>query len=240
MDPRLSVIDRRLEKVENIIAVSGGKGGIGKSIVAAASALILAENGRRVGLLDLDFCGPCAHIILGTDNIYPEEEKGIVPPKVNGINFMSITSFTAGSPWALRGSEVSNAITELLAITQWGMLDYLFVDMPPGLGDPALDAIRLIKRMKYLLVAAPSKVALDVMKKELQVLKELDMKIIGILENMKRKESESLRNKLEDLEVPFLGSLDYDAHLEEAIGNVPELLKTGFARQLREAVERFI
>jgi ATP-binding protein involved in chromosome partitioning len=240
MDPRLSVIDRRLDKIENIIAVSGGKGGIGKSIVAAASALVLAEKGRMVGLLDLDFCGPCAHIILGTDNLYPEEEKGIVPPKVNGISFMSIISFTDGCPWALRGSEVSNAITELLAITQWGTLDYLFVDMPPGLGDPALDAIRLIKRMKYLLVATPSKVALDVMKKELQVLKELNMKIMGILENMKRKESEPLSGKLEALEVPFLGSLDYDPYLEEAVGNVPELLKTGFAQQLQEAIEKFI
>lgn len=240
MDPRLSVIDRRLEKIENIIAVSGGKGGIGKSIVAATSALVLAKNGCRVGLLDLDFCGPCAHIILGTDKIYPEEEKGIVPPKVNGISFMSVISFTAGCPWALRGSEVSNAITELLAITQWGMLDYLFVDMPPGLGDPALDAIRLIKRMKYLLVTTPSKVTLDVMKKELQVLEELKMKIVGILENMKRKESESFSSKLEGLKVSFLGSLDYDPHLEEAIGNVPELLKTGFARQLQKAIERFL
>jgi len=240
MDPRLSVVDRRLEKVENIIAVSGGKGGIGKSIVAAASALILAKKGCRVGLLDLDFCGPCAHIILGTDDLYPEEEKGIVPPRVNGISFMSIISFTAGCPWALRGNEVSNAITELLAITQWGALDYLFVDMPPGIGDPALDAIRLIKRMKYLLVVTPSKVALDVMKKELQVLKELNMKIIGILENMKRKDSESISNKLGGLEASFLGSLDYDPHLEESVGNVPELLKTEFAQQLQEVIERFI
>lgn len=237
MDPRLNIINKRLGKIKRIIAVSGGKGGIGKSLVASTCALSLGKQGYRVGLLDLDFCSPSTHVILGIEGAYPEEEKGIVPPVVYGINFMSIAYFTGDSPSALRGSTVSNAIIELLAITQWGRLDFLVMDMPPGMGDPALDVIRLVKRIEYLLLTIPSRVALEVMKKEFQMLRELGMAVVGILENMKQNQYSFTEKEVVNLKVPFLGSLDFDLNLEEAIGNPHELLKTGFARQLEKALK---
>ena len=95
MDVRTSVIDTRLKNVKRVIAVASGKGGVGKSMVASAFALHLAQKGYAVGLLDLDLYGPSSHIILGADHtILPEEEKGIIPPKVANFSFMSIVYFS--------------------------------------------------------------------------------------------------------------------------------------------------
>lgn len=240
MDPRLSIIDRRFEKVKRIIAVSGGKGGIGKSQTAAALALLLSDKNYRVGLLDLDFCGPSSHVILGVEGAYPEEDKGILPPEVNGVRFMSITFYAGSNPSPLRGSEISNAIIEMLAITRWEDLDYLIIDMPPGTGDPFLDVIRLIKRAEFLLVTISSKVALEVMKRELQVLRELDVPIIGIIENMKTRGLSAAADELLKLREPFLGSIDFDNNLEAALGDPARLLQTSFSKQLDQIVGRVL
>jgi len=108
VDPRLEIIDKRLEEVKALIPVSGGKGGIGKSSVASTLALILAELGYKVGLLDLDFSGPSDHIILGRSGVQPEEEKGIIPPEVHGIRFLSIIYYAGDNPAPLRGIDISN------------------------------------------------------------------------------------------------------------------------------------
>lgn len=237
MDPRLNIINKRLENIKRIIAVSGGKGGIGKSQTAAGLALYLTSQNYRVGLLDLDFCGPSSHVILGIEGAYPEEDMGIIPPLVKGIRFMSITFYSAGQPAPLRGGEISNAIIELLAITRWGELDFLIIDMPPGTGDPTLDVIRLMKRVEFLLVTTPSRVAREVMKKELSVLRELNIPVLGVLENMKIKKDSPAGEELTGLTIPFLGSIDFDEDLEEALGDADKLLHTGFVRQLGQILQ---
>ncbi len=112
MDPRLSIIDERLKEVKRIIAVSGCKGGIGKSVISCALALQLSKLGYKVGLLDLDFFSPSDHMILGAKLSFPEEEKGITAPEVCGIKFMSIVYFIENKPAPFRGIDVSNAIIE--------------------------------------------------------------------------------------------------------------------------------
>ena len=101
-DPRLPLIERRLGRIRRILAVTGGKGGVGKSMVASTLALILAEMAQRVGLLDLDFTGPCDHTILGIEGVFPEEHVGLVPPEVHGLRFMSVTHFVGAEPAPLR------------------------------------------------------------------------------------------------------------------------------------------
>ena len=236
MDPRLTIINKRLENINRIIAVSGGKGGIGKSQTAAGLALFLASQNYRVGLLDLDFCGPSSHVILGIEGAFPEEDMGIMPPLVNGIRFMSITFFSGGQPSPLRGGEISNAIIEILAITRWESLDFLIVDMPPGTGDPTLDVIRLMERVEFLLITTPSRVAWEVMKKELSVLRELRIPVIGVLENMKIKKASQTKEALAGLKVPFLGSIDFDEDLEEALGDTDKLLHTNSIKQLGQTL----
>ena len=103
LDPRVDIIEKRLSGLQRILAVTGGKGGIGKSLVASGLALVLAESGCRVGLLDLDFTGPCDHLILGIDRLFPEEKFGLVPPQVHGIRFMSVTHFVGEQPAPLGG-----------------------------------------------------------------------------------------------------------------------------------------
>jgi ATP-binding protein involved in chromosome partitioning len=192
MDPRVAIIEERLKSIKRIIAVAAGKGGVGKSTVATGLALVLSEMGHRVGLLDLDFYGPSTHIILGvSEDVQPKEERGIVPPKVHGIEFMSLVYYTKENPAPLRGADLTNALTELLAITRWGELDFLIVDMPPGLGDTTLDAIRLLKNPNFLVVTTPSRVAAETVKKLVILLHELRLPILGILENMSRPEASS-------------------------------------------------
>ena len=166
-DPRTSVINQRLSKIGRIIAVSSGKGGVGKSMVAAALALSLAKDGCRVGLFDLDFTGPSTHIILGVPSkVQPKEEKGLVPPTFQGLSYMSLVYFVGDNPTPLRGADISNALIELLSVTQWGQLDFLVVDMPPGIGDAVLDLIRLVDGIEFLIVTTPSLLAFEVVKKQ--------------------------------------------------------------------------
>ena len=188
MDPRPSVIAKRLAGVKRIIAVSGSKGGIGKSSIATSLALNLSEKGYKVGLFDLDMNGPSDHVILGVPDMFPVEDKGLIAPEFHGLRFMSIIYFTGNSPTALRGNDISNAIAELLAVTLWHDLDFMILDMPPGIGDATLDVIRLIRRMEYLLVTIPSRVAVQAVKKEIGLLRQLDIPVIGLIENMCRDE----------------------------------------------------
>lgn len=236
MDPRLNIINNRLMNVKRIIAVSGGKGGIGKSLISSILALSLAKHVYRVGLLDLDFCGPSDHVILGVEGVSPEEDKGIIPPEVYRIKFMSIIYYSGSSPAPLRGKEVSNAILEMLSITLWGSLDFLIMDLPPGMGDPILDIIRLIKKVEFLVVTTQSRVALAVVKKELQVLRELGISITGVLENMKTREHSSVGEEVGNFGVPVLGSINFDYNLEDALGDTNKLLKTEFAKQLERII----
>jgi ATP-binding protein involved in chromosome partitioning len=226
VDPRHAVIDKRLAGVRRIVAVTGGKGGIGKSLIASTLALVLARNGRRTGLLDLDLTGPCDHIVLGLDDRFPTEEFGIEPPVLHDISFMSVAYFAGDNPAPLRGEDITNALLEILAITRWGDLDVLVVDMPPGLGDATLDAIRLMKRVEYLVVSTDSQVVVETVRRSLRLLTELRTPIVGVLENMRRRDSDRVRDLAGEFEVPFLGSVPFDDSVEEATGDVVRLAGT--------------
>ena len=236
LDPRLEIIDKRLENIKTLMPISGGKGGIGKSLVASTLALTLSELGYQVGLLDLDFSGPSTHVILGIGGVYPKEDKGIIPPEIYGIKFLSIIYYTGDNPSPLRGVDVSNAMIELLAITQWGSLDFLIIDMPPGIGDIVLDTIRLMKRAEFLIVTTQSTVVLATVKKVLAILKELMVPIVGVVENMKSAPPSLVKEQIKPFKVPFLGEINFDNHLEDALGDVGKLLKTSFAQDMKQIV----
>lgn len=235
MDARLSVIDKRLANIKRIISVVSGKGGVGKSLVASSLALNLLKKGYKVGLLDLDMYGPSSHIILGVKNYgFPKEEKGIIPPIVSGIKFMSIVYFTENKPSPFRGVDISNIIIELLAITQWSELDYLIIDMPPGIGDETLDLIKLVKKAEFLVVSTPSKVALGSVDKLLKILKELNLKIIGIVENMKINDTSLIKDYAKEKNFKYLGSIIFDKDLEDAIGFPDQLMKTNLIKDFKK------
>jgi ATP-binding protein involved in chromosome partitioning len=238
VDPRTSIIDERMRGIDRIIAVSSGKGGVGKSLVAATLALTLAKKGYRVGLFDLDFTSPSTHIILGIEGVQPKEEKGIVPPIVHSIKYMSIVYYSGEYVSPLRGADVSNALIELLSITRWGKLDFLVIDMPPGIGDATLDLIRLIRNIEFLIVTTPSQLAFETVRKLVSLLKELKIPVVGVIENMKMNDSKTVQQKTMKLGVEFLGEIPYDSKVEEAIGNTNKLLNTTFAKKVDQIASK--
>ena len=240
MDPRLSVIEDRLSKIRRIIAVASGKGGVGKTLIASSLSLLLAKEGFKVGLLDLDFHGPSCDIVLGIRDVFPKEEKGLIPPKIYGISFMSIIYFAEDHPLPLRGKEISNAIIELLAITRWGKLDFLIVDLPPGMGDEALDTIRLMRNNEFLIVTTPSILSLGVVTRLVRFLRKINANIIGIIENMRVEENDIIKKFAEENDIKYLGYIRYDRTVESALGNIDKLLKTIFINDLKNIMKHLL
>jgi len=239
MEARTSVIQKRIEKIQHIICIASGKGGVGKSMVASHLALSLSRNGHKVGLLDLDLYGPSTHVILGIKpDSFPEEHHGIIPPVIHGIHFMSVVYFTRDKPGAFRGDDISNIILELLAITQWGSLDYLIIDLPPGIGDEILDVIHLLPKSQFVVITIPSQVALRAVEKLLRLLKEVEVTLLGVIENMSIRENQMVADFCTKEAVKYLGRLEFDDSLEEAIGFPEQLQKNSLFEAVKNMVDK--
>ena len=232
-DPRISIIDERMKEIDAIIAVSSGKGGVGKSLIASTLALSLAKKGYSVGLFDLDFTSPSTHAILGIRGERPKEKKGIVPPRVHGLKYMSITYYSHDLATPLRGTDVSNALVELLSTTRWGKLSFLVLDMPPGIGDATLDAVRFIKNIEFLIVTTPSILAFETVKKLAALLRALRVSVLGVVENMKMNDSKTIQQETQKLGLKFLEEIPYDSEVEAAIGDPDKLLQTALADKVK-------
>jgi len=237
VDPRTAIINERLKGIRNIVAVSSGKGGVGKSLVASVLALTLARKSYKVGLFDLDFTSPSSHVVLNVGKMKPKEEKGIVPPKIHDLRYMSVVYYSADHASPLRGSETSDVLIELLAVTKWGKLDFLILDMPPGISDVTLDLLRFVKNAKFLVVSTSSKLAFETVGKLIDLLKEAKVPIVGVIENMQIKGSLWIQEQVKAKGVRYLGALPFDSELEENIGNIEGLLEIEFSRALKEIVE---
>jgi ATP-binding protein involved in chromosome partitioning len=174
------------------------------------------------------------------DGQFPEEKAGIVPPVIHGVHFMSVSYFSGSHPAPLRGQDFSNALIELLAITQWGELDVLVVDMPPGIADAALDAVRLLRRAEHLVVATGSRIVVETVQRTLVLLKQIDAPVVGLVENMQRSEGELVRALARDNGVPYLGAVPFDPAVEEATGDPDRLAATEVARALRGLSQRLL
>jgi len=211
---------------------------VGKSLVASAAALTLARKGFKVALFDLDFTSPSSHIILGIDDLQPKEEKGIIPPEVHGLKYMSIVYYAGERASPLRGADISNALIELFAVTIWGDLDFLIIDMPPGISDATLDLLRFVGNIKFLIVTTPSQLAFETVRKFIELLSEIKVPVIGVIENMKMKDSTFIKQQVESKGVRFLGEIPFDPQLEESIGNVERFLATRFSKALEKIIER--
>ncbi len=176
-----------VDGVKNIIAVASGKGGVGKSTTTANLALALAAEGARVGVLDADIYGPSIPTMLGI-NGKPTSRDGqsIEPMEGHGLQAMSIGFMIEGDdvPMVWRGPMATQALDQLLHQTRWDNLDYLLVDLPPGTGDIQLTLAQKVPVTGAIIVTTPQDIALLDAKKGLQMFKKVDIKIIGIVENM--------------------------------------------------------
>jgi ATP-binding protein involved in chromosome partitioning len=176
-----------LQGVSNIIAVASGKGGVGKSTVAANLALALARDGAAVGILDADIYGPSQPLMLGLSHQRPTSEDGktMNPLSAHGLQVMSIGFLIdADQPMVWRGPMVTQALNQLLGQTRWHDLDYLIVDMPPGTGDIQLTLSQRVPVSGAVIVTTPQDIALLDARKGLQMFRKVSVSVLGIVENM--------------------------------------------------------
>src|SRR5438132_13966182 len=172
--------------VRSIIAVSSGKGGVGKSTVAVNIAVSLALDGARVGLMDADVYGPNVPIMLGASNARPEVDVNkLIPIEAYGVRVMSMAFLQPGDkPMIVRGPILHGLVKQFLSDVKWGELDYLIVDMPPGTGDVQLSLAQLVPVQGAVLVTTPQDVAVADVRSALRMFETVAIPVLGIVENM--------------------------------------------------------
>lgn len=219
-----------LPGVKNVIAVASGKGGVGKSTVAANLAVAIAQTGAKVGLLDTDIYGPSIPTMFGVQerpNI--TTQKKLVPIKKHGVHLVSM-GFLVDTDQAMiwRGPMVTSAVKQFMQEVEWGELDYMILDLPPGTGDIQLTIVQTVPLTGAVVVSTPQNVALDDVRKGVAMFGKVNVPVLGIIENMSYFVPEDMpekkyyifgkhgaRNLANKLEVPFLGEIPLRENLRE-------------------------
>ena len=181
-----------MEGIKNIIVIASGKGGVGKSTVAANLAIAFARNGLRTALVDADIYGPSIPKMFGLENERPDvtaigDKEMMFPIEKYGVKIMSIGFFIAPNQSLIwRGPMASNAMTQLFENTQWGEVDYMVVDFPPGTGDIQLTTVQKLNLNGAIIVTTPQEIALNDVRKAASMFSNADINvpILGVIENM--------------------------------------------------------
>ena len=201
-----------------VIAVASGKGGVGKSSLAANIAVALSQLGRKVGILDADVYGHSIPHILGIHQKPVAVDEMIVPPVKDDLKLMSIGFFLDGNePVMWRGPMLHRALEQFLTDVHWGDLDVLIVDMPPGTGDVSISLGQLLPRAEVVVVTTPQKLAQDVASRAASMARKTNMRLLGVVENMSGEVFGSGGGELlaAELGVPLLGRVPLDPQLRE-------------------------
>jgi ATP-binding protein involved in chromosome partitioning len=171
--------------IRNAVAVGSGKGGVGKSTVAVNIAVSLAQTGARVGLLDADIYGPNLPTMLGVAALPPPNGTKLVPAEAHGLKMMSMGLLVKpGQPLIWRGPMLNSAIRQFLGEVEWGELDYLIIDLPPGTGDAALSLAQALPLSGAIIVTLPQLVSIEDASRGLQMFRTLEVPVLGVIENM--------------------------------------------------------
>ncbi|MEY4700685.1 MAG: hypothetical protein RL326_872, partial [Pseudomonadota bacterium] len=175
-----------MTKFGKIVPVISGKGGVGKSTVAVNLAISLAKTGANVGLIDGDFYGPSIPTLMGGGQVIPDHEERLIPPVKYGIKYISLGFFLKNPDDAViwRGPMFNKALNQMFEDVSWGALDYLIIDMPPGTGDAQISLTQLVKLAGAVVVTTPQEVALADVRKSINMLRKVQVPILGIVENM--------------------------------------------------------
>ena len=176
----------RIAGVKNLIAVASGKGGVGKTTVAVNLAIALTRMGRSIGLLDADVYGPNVPLMLGTEE-QPRaiSERQILPVEAYGLRLISMGLLVPGDkPMIWRGPMLHSVMQQFLRSVEWGELDYLIVDLPPGTGDVHLSLVQAVPLAGAIIVTTPSVVALADVRKAIEMFRQVNVEVLGVVENM--------------------------------------------------------
>lgn len=208
--------------IKNVVAVASGKGGVGKSTVAVNLAVALARTGASVGIMDADIYGPNLPTMMGVTQPPTMNGEKIVPPVSFGVKVISIGFFVpADQPLIWRGPMLHNAIRQFVEDVEWGELDYLIVDMPPGTGDVQLSLTQHLPLSGGIIITLPQDVSVEDARRGLYMFEKLDVAVLGVVENMSYLEtpdgtridvfgSGGGKNLSNEANVPFLGEIPMD------------------------------
>lgn len=214
--------------IKNAIAVASGKGGVGKTTVAVNLAVALSQAGAKVGLLDADVYGPNVPTMLGVDAMPPPSEQKMVPAEAFGVKLISIKFLVKpGQPLIWRGPMLHSAIRQFVTDVDWGELDYLIVDLPPGTGDAPLSLAQSLPLTGAVIVTLPQAVSVEDAERGLEMFRSMDVSVLGVLENMSYLElDDGTRVDVfgqgggkvfaEAARVPFLGAIPMDPRVRLA------------------------
>ena len=219
-----------LDGVDNIIAIASGKGGVGKSTITAHLACALAQEGYKVGILDADIYGPSMAKLfqIAPTKMATSDRKFIYPLKAQNISLMSMSFFTSGdTPTIWRGPMTTKAITQFLYGVEWGQLDYLFIDLPPGTGDIHLTLCQKAPLTGAIIVSTAQEISRIDARKGLEMFRKINVPILGMIENMSYFQCphcdektfifahDQIASEAQELGVPFLGALPLATDLQK-------------------------
>ncbi|MFZ5911645.1 MAG: Mrp/NBP35 family ATP-binding protein [Chloroflexota bacterium] len=240
--------------IRNAIAVGSGKGGVGKSTVAVNIAIALAQTGARVGLMDADIYGPNIPTMLGVETLPPPQGEKLTPAQAYGIKMVSMGLLVKpGQPLIWRGPMLNSAIRQFLSDVEWGELDYLVVDLPPGTGDAALSLAQALPLSGAIIVTLPQLVSLEDAGRGLNMFRQLEVPILGVIENMSYLDlpdgsrmdifgSGGGEQLADTMNAPFLGQVPIDAEVRVGGDSGKPIVVTNpesaVARALREIAQQ--
>ena len=211
--------------IRNAVAIASGKGGVGKSTVAVNVSVALAQSGARVGLLDADIYGPNIPTMMGVDRLPPSNKDKLIPAEAYGVKVMSIGFLVKpDQPLIWRGPMLHSAIRQFLSDVEWGELDYLIIDLPPGTGDAALSLTQSLPLSGGIIVTLPQMVSLEDARRGMEMFRQLNVPILGVVENMSYLElPDGTRMDIfgtgggerlaKEGDVPFIGTIPIDAQV---------------------------
>jgi ATP-binding protein involved in chromosome partitioning len=208
--------------VSKIIAIGSGKGGVGKTTVAVNLAIALAQLGQRVGLMDADIYGPNVPLMMGSsEQPKANADNMIIPLEAHGLKTISIGYISSGDqPMIMRGPMLHQIVRQFLQQVEWGTLDYLIVDLPPGTGDVVLSLVQTVPLTGAVVVSTPSDVSLQDARKALEMFGQVNVEVLGIVENMSHFTCPHCHQQVDifskggaertakQFGVPFLGSIE--------------------------------
>ncbi|MDP6824468.1 MAG: Mrp/NBP35 family ATP-binding protein [Dehalococcoidia bacterium] len=215
------LVNERLQQIGKRIGVYSGKGGVGKTTVAVNLAVMLAQEGARVGLFDCDIdCPNVTRVMRISDGPTSEDGQVMAPPSRFGVKVMSMSMFQENEEEATiwRGPMIHNAINQFLTNTDWGELDYMVIDLPPGTSDAPLTVMQTLNVDGFVVVTTPQELAALDAKRSINMVKKLNLDVLGVVENMSgdifgRGAGEQLA---EETELPFLGRVEMRADYQQS------------------------
>ena len=236
--------------VHNLIAIGSGKGGVGKTTVAVNLAISLVHAGHKVGLMDADVYGPNVPLMMGIQDQPHAIAERIQPLNAHGVKLMSMGFMNPGDkPLIWRGPMLHSVMQQFIRGVDWGELDYLLIDLPPGTGDVQLSLIQTAPITAAIVVTTPSAVSLEDARKAVNMFKQVRVPILGIVENMSYLIAPQSKERIDvfgegggqrtavQMEVPFLGELPLDPQIRRGgDGGRPIALTTDMFRELTAAV----